>query len=206
MVELATTLVICSWSHMIFILQKVVALVLVSTTSFASVIRGRYHHTLRTIVWLFEHFVCCLFHKTLVIVWQYSSSTNCWNKIHKRLTKFCQLFSFAISFWFLTNVWQIFSAWNLVNVWRKYWQVPISQMFHEIFAIIFLLRFCFIVTTSLYHIEWNKIFVCEVHAAFFCASSIYVIYWICCLLFRQSSIFFYWEQCWKESNGWKNVL
>ena len=73
----------------------------------------------------------------------WTSWTNCWNKIHKRLTKFCQFFSFAISFWLLTKVWQNFAKFSSNLYLCKIWQifdeiidnkVPISQKFHEIVA------------------------------------------------------------------------
>ena len=155
----------------------------------------------------------------------WTSSTNCWNKIHKRLKTFCQFFSFAISFWLLTKVCQIFqqqSAKNnkLTKAWKnvaiflsnlylcKIWQtfdkiidnkVPISQTFHEIFANVLSLAFFFCYHQFvLYRMTQNLNFWgrwCDLSVS---RQYIWYVQFVAYSFFYQSSIFFYWEECWKK--------
>jgi len=75
--------------------------------------------------WQFFNILHVVSLKTLTIVWHNSSSTKHWNKIHKRLTKFCQIFSFAVFFWLLTKICQNFSTTKcknnkLTKVWQNF--------------------------------------------------------------------------------------
>ena len=73
----------------------------------------------------------------------WTSPKNRWNKIHKRLTQFCQFF-FVCNFFLtfdknLTKFCKIFVKLNLCKIWQNFEEiidnkVPISQKFHDIFA------------------------------------------------------------------------
>ena len=71
--------------------------------------------------WQFFNILHVVSLKTLTIVWHNSSSTKHWNKIHKRLTKFCQLFSFAIFSDFWQKFVKIFQQQNgKITSWQKF--------------------------------------------------------------------------------------
>jgi len=158
--------------------------------------------------WQFFNILHVVSLKTLTIVWQNSSSTKHWNKINKRLTKFCQLFSFAIFSWILTKICQNFSTTKcksnkLTKVWKNFCQlhfwlnfdknidkkVPISQQFHETPPTFCLLRFS-VVASSLYTVQRHEITECEVYIAFLYIISMHLIYSIGCFIFYKFSIFF----------------
>jgi len=139
--------------------------VLVSTTSFASVIRSRYHQTLTTVVSLFKHLVRCLFHKTLTVVEHHEHTvetkfTNVWQNF-ANFFRLQSLFDFWQKFgkFFqqqssknnkLTKVWQNFAIFlsnlYLCKIWQNFDKIidnklPISQNFHEIFDVLSLVFF-----------------------------------------------------------------
>ena len=97
----------------------------------------------------------------------------------------------------LTNVCQNFtnflsSAWNLAKVWRNYWQVPISQMFHEIFAIFFHCVFVLLLPSVCIILNETK-FLFMRSTLHFSVHLQYMWYieFVVYSFFRQSSIFFF---------------
>jgi len=177
--------------------------------------------------WQFFNILHVVSLKTLTIVWHNSSSTKHWNKIYKRLTKFCQLFSFVIFFWILTKICQNFSTTKcksnkLTKVWQnfikflstsllvEFWQkfdknidkkVPISQQFHETLPTFCLLRFS-VVASSLYTVQRHEILVSEVYVAFLCITSMHLIYSICCLLYFLSIFHFRFSERSAGEKAW----
>ena len=152
----------------------------------------------------------------------WTSSTNCRKKIHKRLTKFCQLF-FVCNF-FLTFDKSLAKFFNnkvpKITNWQKFDKilptccqiyicvkfdkiidnkVPISQKFHESFANVLSLVFFFCNHQFVLYRMTQKLNVWGLWCVFSVFhQNIWYIQFVAYSIFYQSSIFLYWEECWKK--------
>ena len=108
--------------------------------------------------------------------------------IDKSLTEFCKLFVKL----------------NLCKIWQNFDEiidnkVPISQKFHEIFANVLSLVFFFCNHQVVLYRMTQKLNVWGLWCVFSVfRQNIWYIQFVAYSIFYQSSIFLYWEECWKK--------